>query len=264
METGTERMIAHADGAVGRMIFNNPERHNAVSLDMWRAIPAIVQGFVADPAIRSIVLTGAGERAFVAGADISQFDTMRDSAAATAEYDVIANAAFDALANSPLPTIAMIKGYCFGGGVGISACCDLRVAADDAVFSIPAARLGLGYRYVDTKRLADIVGPAFAKEILFTAKRFSAEEARAMGLVNRIVERAELEDAVKVDTDHLAANAPLTVRAAKHATDAAMMAPEDRDMDAVEAAIHACFESADYAEGRAAFAAKRAPVFKGK
>ena len=179
------------------MIFNNPERHNAVSLEMWEATTGALAKFAEDDEVRVVVLTGAGGKAFVSGADISKFASERASLEATRAYDVKTAAAFNSIYEFPKPTIAMIRGYCIGGGVGLASCCDLRICSDNSKFAVPAAKLGLGYAYAGLKRLVDIVGPAYAKEIFFSARRFSAEEARAMGLVNRVLPPAELEGGVR-------------------------------------------------------------------
>jgi len=260
----TDRMIVRKDEDVGWMVFNNPARHNAMSLDMWNAVPEILADFQDDPAIRTIVLAGAGEKAFVSGADISEFEQQRSTADAAAIYDAATSAAMTAIAEAAKPTIAMIRGYCIGGGVGIAVVCDLRIAADDARFGVPAAKLGLGYNYRGLKSLVDLVGPAFAKEIMFTARQFDAAEAAAMGLVNRVVPAAELEERVVRTAGTIAANAPLTIRAAMLTIEAVVKDPADRDMARVQAAIDACIASDDYAEGRRAFAEKRKPAFQGR
>ena len=264
MQTGTDRMIARKDDAVGWMIFNNPARHNAVSLEMWRAIPRLVDDFASDPAIRVIVVAGAGDRAFVSGADISEFEEKRATADAIREYDAIAEQACRVLEEVSTPTIAMIRGYCIGGGLDIALRCDLRIAAEDGRFGIPAARLGLGYSFADMKRLADITGPAFAKEIFFTARQFSVAEAHRMGLVNRVVPVDGLQSAVLEYAELIAGNAPLTIAAAKKGILEAVKDPEQRDLAGCHAAVDACFASADYAEGRTAFMEKRRPVFRGR
>jgi enoyl-CoA hydratase len=183
----TENMVAEIDGPIGWMTFNKPARRNAVSLDMWEAIPSILDRFEADPAVRVIVLKGAGDQAFVSGADISQFEQARSSREGNAHYEQVLGEASERLSACGKPTIAMIRGWCIGGGVAIAICCDLRIAAEDARFGIPAARLGLGYGVAGVKKLVDLVGPSFTKEIFFTARHFSAAEAREMGLVNRVV-----------------------------------------------------------------------------
>ena len=208
-------MIAEKDGPIGRLIFNNPARHNAVSLEMWQAVAQIMEDFENDDAIRVIVVTGAGGKAFVSGADISEFKEKRANEEAAAEYAKISEAARVRLQETLKPTIAMIRGYCIGGGLATALSCDIRIAAEGSRFGIPAAKLGLGYAYDGISKLIDLVGPAYAREIFYTARQFTAEEALAMGLVNRVVPGDELEGYVKNYCDTIAANAPLTIRAAK-------------------------------------------------
>src|ERR1700730_9275149 len=214
--TQTDKMLSRKEGGVGIVTFNNPERLNAVSLEMWEATKRILDGFAADNDIRVVVLTGAGGKAFVSGADISKFESERANLEASRAYAKKSDAAYSSIAEFPKPTIAMIRGYCIGGGLGLATCCDLRIASDNSRFAVPAAKLGLGYGYTGLKRLTDIVGPAFAKEIFYTARQFDAQEALAMGLVNRVVPSAELETFVKSYTDMICANAPLTIGAVKY------------------------------------------------
>ncbi len=258
----TERIIARKDGAIGWLIFNNPERRNAVSLDMWQAIPEVLGDFGADDAIRVVVLAGAGDKAFVSGADISQFEKQRSTAETVAHYDEIGEKAQTALKNFDKPVIAMIRGYCIGGGLNIANLCDLRIAADDARFGIPAAKMGLGYRASSMKNLVDVVGKAAALEIMITARQFSADEARHMGLVHKVVPVAALEKATREYCDMIAANAPLTMRSAKRII--REVARNDYDAAACSAWVKECFDSDDYREGRRAFMEKRKPVFKGR
>ena len=260
----THRMIARKDGAVGWMIFNNPARHNAVSVEMWAAVPEILDAFSRDDAVRVIVLAGAGGRAFVSGADISEFEEKRASRESVASYNNLADRASRAIADCAKPTIAMIQGYCIGGGVGIALCCDLRIASQDSRFGVPAARLGIGYAYSGIARLADLVGPSFAKEIFFTARQFDAAEALQMGLVNRVRPTAELEAYVRDYAETVAINAPLTVHAVKLCVSEYLKNPEERDLASCQAAVDACSHSDDYAEGRTAFMEKRRPIFGGR
>ena len=261
--TQTDKMLSRKEGGVGTLIFNNPERHNAVSLEMWEAASGILADFAADNAIRVVVLAGAGGKAFVSGADISKFESERSSKDAVERYNVAVDKANTAVYEFPKPTIAMIRGYCIGGGVGLAACCDLRIASDNSRFAVPAAKLGLGYSFGGLKRLIDIVGPAFAKEIFFTARQFDAEEARMMGLVNRIVPATELENYVKSYAETIAANAPLTVKAAKYIANEVMREESKRNLARCAEMVEQCFASKDYTEGRRAFMEKRKPAFTG-
>ncbi|HYM32674.1 MAG TPA: enoyl-CoA hydratase [Candidatus Cybelea sp.] len=264
MQTSTERMIARKDGAVGWMTFNNPARLNAVSVDMWRAVPEILGEFERDDAIRVVVLSGAGGKAFVSGADISEFEEKRSSKDSVAEYNAISDKANVAIINCAKPTIAMIQGYCIGGGLGVALCCDLRIASDNSRFAVPAAKLGLGYAFGGIKRLADIVGPSFAKEIFFTARQFDAAEAQVMGLVNRVRPVAELEAFVRDYAATIGANAPLTIAAVRRCVAELAKDPDKRDLAAAQAAVDKCFASEDYVEGRTAFMEKRKPAFRGR
>src|SRR5207249_1423635 len=248
--TKTDKMLARKEGKVGYVIFNNPERHNAVSLDMWARTTEILKGFAEDNDVRVVVLTGAGDKSFVSGADISRFESERASLEATKVYNATVAKANQDIYEFPKPTIAMIKGYCIGGGLGLAVCCDLRICSDNARFAIPAAKLGLGYGYAGVKRLTDVVGPAFAKEIFFTARQFDAEEARMMGVVNRVVPDAELEDYVKSYADTIATNAPLTVKTAKYIVNEAMKDESKRDLTRCRELVEQCFASNDYTEGR--------------
>jgi enoyl-CoA hydratase/carnithine racemase len=256
-------MLAEVDGPIGWMTFNKPARRNAVSLDMWEAIPVILDHFEQDPAVRVIVLQGAGEQAFVSGADISQFETMRSSQETNAAYDKASEAASRRLAGCSKPTIAMIRGFCIGGGVAIAIGCDIRIAGEGARFGIPAARLGLGYGAPGVKKLMDLVGPSFTKEIFFTARHFSAAEAREMGLVNRVVADEGLEAYTRQYCATIGDNAPMTMHALKR-TVGELARGEKADLAASEALVQACFDSQDYVEGRRAFMEKRRPVFRGR
>src|ERR1700760_2442264 len=228
--TKTEKMLRRKEGRVGYVIFNNPERHNAVSLDMWAEPSRILEDYARDNDVRVVVLTGAGGKAFVSGADISKFESERSDLEASRAYSKRADAAYASIYEFPKPTIAMIRGYCIGGGLGLAICCDIRIATDNSRFAVPAAKLGIGYGYVGLRRLTDIVGPAFAKEIFYTARQFDAQEALAMGLINRAVPSAELETYVKSVTDMICANAPLTIKAVKYTVGEILKDESKRDV----------------------------------
>jgi enoyl-CoA hydratase/carnithine racemase len=262
----TEKMLSRKEGGVGYLTFNNPERHNAVSLEMWEAAAGFLDDFKNDKDIRVVVVTGAGGKAFVSGADISKFESERSSKEAIDRYNVAVDAANTAVYEFPKPTIAMIRGYCIGGGVGLALCCDMRICSDNSKFGVPAAKLGLGYGFKGIKKLVDVVGPSFAKEIFYTARQFTAAEALQMGLVNRVLpaEGQELENYVKDYADTISGNAPLTVDAVKYIVGQAVTPESKRDLQKAADMVANCFASDDYKEGRQAFMEKRKPQFKGK
>jgi enoyl-CoA hydratase/carnithine racemase len=261
--TQTDKMLSRKEGGVGTLIFNNPERHNAVSLEMWEAASGILADFVADKAIRVVVLTGAGSKAFVSGADISKFESERSSKEAVERYNVAVDKANAAVYEFPKPTIAMIRGYCIGGGLGLALCCDLRICSDNSKFGVPAAKLGLGYGYERMKKLVDLVGPSFAKEIFFTARQFTAPEALQMGLVNRVLGEAELEKYVKDYADTISGNAPMMVNSVKYIVGEVLKDENERNLARCADLVAQCFASNDYIEGRKAFMEKRKPAFTG-
>jgi enoyl-CoA hydratase len=260
----TDKVIMEKRGPVGWMTFNNPAKFNAVSMEMWEASVQILNEFKIDADIRVVVVTGAGGKAFISGADISKFEDERSSQAAVDRYADAVGGAYNGLQNFPKPTIAMINGYCIGGGAGLAVCCDMRICSDRSNFAIPAAKLGLGYTFEHIKKLSDLVGPSFAKEIFFTARQFNAEEARTMGLVNRVMPAEELEAYVEDYADKIAKNAPLTVSQVKLTVGEILKNPDERDLTACDAAVSKCFDSEDYVEGRRAFMAKTTPNFKGR
>jgi enoyl-CoA hydratase/carnithine racemase len=261
--TESAKILSRKEGRVGYLIFNNPQRHNAVSLDMWEGAISILDDFAKDPDVRVVVVTGAGGKAFISGADISKFDSERASKEAVDRYNVVVDQSYAAFDNFPKPTIAMIRGYCIGGGLGLAVCCDLRICSEGSRFAVPAAKLGLGYGFNGLKRLVDVVGPSFAKEIFFTARQFSAGEAHVMGLVNRVLAESELESYVSDYANTIADNAPLTVNSVKYIIGQVVKDESRRDMTRCAALVAACFASKDYIEGRNAFMEKRKPVFTG-
>jgi len=259
----TDKMLSRKDGRIGTLIFNNPERHNAVSLEMWEATTRILNDFAKDDDIRVVVLTGAGGKAFASGADISKFGDERSNEAAMAHYSAVVEKAYAAVHQFPKPTIAMIRGYCIGGGLGLAVSCDLRICSDVSRFALPAAKLGLGYGYAGIRRFVDVVGASFTKEIFFTARQFSAVEAREMGLVNRVLPGAEVEAFVMDYASTIAGNAPLTVNAVKAIVSEVTKDESQRDLARCNELVNKCFNSQDYQEGRAAFMEKRKPAFTG-
>jgi enoyl-CoA hydratase/carnithine racemase len=252
------------DGSTLQIQFNNPDRHNALSMDMWEAVVPLLSAAENDDRIRLVVFSGAGEKAFVSGADITQFEDLRAAQEAVARYESVAEQALMGIYNFSKPTLASIKGYCIGGGVNVAMSCDIRIASSDAVFAIPAARLGLGYRYSALKNLVDLVGPAMAKDLFFTARRIDANEARNIGLITRVCETEELPVLQAEYKKALAENAPITVRAGKAIIAEILRASPEIDHDKCRQLIRDCFESDDYKEGRRAFMEKRKPVFRGK
>jgi enoyl-CoA hydratase len=261
--TTTDKMLAEKRGRVGIMTFNNPERHNAVSLEMWDAADRILSDFVRDDDVRVIVLTGAGGKAFVSGADISKFEDERATEAAVKRYNTAVERMYNSIYELPKPTIAMIRGYCIGGGLGLAICCDIRICSDKSRFALPAAKLGLGYGYGGLKRFIDVLGPSVTKEIFYTARQYDADQALRMGMANHVLPDAEVEAFVMDMADTIAANAPLTVAAVKQIAQEVVKDPADRDLAKCEDLVRACFASRDYVEGRRAFMEKRKPAFTG-
>ncbi|OZI34378.1 hypothetical protein CAL29_12715 [Bordetella genomosp. 10] len=262
--TSPQRILSQKTGAIGWLIFNHPEKHNAVSLEMSAAVAPVIADFEADPDIRVVVVKGAGDRAFIAGSNISNFDAVRANPEENRRYQEISQGSYDAVYRCAKPTIAMIKGYCMGGGMDYAASCDIRICSDDAVFAIPAVKLGLGYGYQGQIRLNRLIGASRARDLYFTGRRYDAGEALAAGLVHEVAPAAGLEARVRAYAESIAENAPLTMRALKRVFLELERPPAERDMDAAHALISACYDSEDYREGKAAFAEKRKPRFSGR
>ena len=259
----TDKMLSRNDNGVGYITFNNPEKHNAVSIEMWDALVTILDDFKQNKDIRVIVLNGAGGKSFVSGADISKFDKERSSKEAVLNYNKRTQKVYELLETFPKPTIAMINGYCIGGGLNLAVCCDIRICSEKSKFAMPAAKLSLGYPFSSIKRLFDIMGPGMAKHFMFTAERIVADEALSCGLVQKLVTEEKLETYVKDYALTISKNAPLTIRAMKQIGIEILKNPEDRDLLLCEELASNCFDSEDYKEGRKAFMEKRPANFKG-
>ena len=260
----TERVIVRLDGSTLHIVFNHPARHTALSVDMWGAVPPLLEQAERDERVRLVVFSGAGEKAFVSGADISQFEDQRAAAEAVKHYEALAEDALTGIHRFSKPTLACIRGWCIGGGLNVAIACDIRIAASDAVFAIPAARLGLGYRYSALKNLVDLIGVGAAKDLFYTARRIDAAEALRLGLVSRVSAPDALPALLAEYTGSIGENAPLTLFAAKAIVGEILKPSPELDAARCTELILRCFESEDYAEGRRAFMDKRKPTFKGR
>ena len=258
------KILSKKNGAIGHLVFNNPEKRNAFSLEMSLAAADVIEDFLADDAIRVIVLSGAGDKAFVSGGDISKFEKARATKEQVENYTKTGDRFRTLLKGSAKPTIAMIRGYCLGGGMAIALNCDLRICTEDASFGIPAAKLGIGYGADRLGLLVDLVGPSAAKDLLFTGRRCNAQEALRLGIVNYVLPAGDLEAFVESYAQTLARNAPLSIVAAKRVIDEHVKDSDKRDTALVDKVVADCFASQDYVEGRRAFMEKRKPVFTGK
>ncbi|MDU8945246.1 enoyl-CoA hydratase [Ovoidimarina sediminis] len=258
------RILLRRSGDVGTVVFNHPQRLNAMRLSMWQALSQAVAELSDMPGLRAAVFQGTGGHAFVAGADISEFKDVRSGRDAVEAYDDAVEAAETAIAALTVPTIAAIRGYCIGGGLGIAVRCDIRLATTSAEFALTPARLGIGYRPAGVKALLRCVSPSVAADLLFSARSLSAAEALEAGLVNRVFRDEDFEKGSSSYISRIAANAPLSVRAAKAALQELVRPVEEQDLTRVEALINACFESEDYSEGHTAFLEKRKPRFTGQ
>ena len=257
------KILGGREGHVGHLVINNPERHNATSLAMWKGAFEVVEKLAADPEARLLVVSGAGGKAFASGADISKFEEERSDPNDVDHYQASTARFYSALHDFPKPSIAKINGYCIGGGMALAICCDMRICQEKSRFGVPAAKLGLGYGYEGVERLANVVGTSMATEIFYTARQFSSTEAYDMGLVNRVVPDDELDSFVDDYATRISENAPLTIAAIKQIKLAINSTPDKRDHARLEQMVKACFDSEDYIEGRRAFMEKRKPDFKG-
>lgn len=261
MEYAGGRLVTAQDGKIGWITFNQPERLNAVRRDMWDDLPVAVAGLITNPDIRAIVVRGAGDKAFISGADIAEFEVQRHDAASNRPFTESVSAATTSLIEAPVPVIAMIRGFCIGGGMVIASACDIRICSEEARFGVPAGKLGLGYELDNLARLQSIVGRGVAMEMLATARHFTASEALAARFVNRVVAVGELDTTVRGMVEQIAETAPMSFAAAKLASRAAI---DPALQDEAQRAIDTCFDSEDFKEGRAAFRARRSPNFIGK
>jgi len=260
----TDKILGTKKGAIGTLTFNYPEKHNAISPEMSQAAAAVIEDFASDPVIRVVILRGAGTKAFVSGGDISKYEGNRSTPEQVTAYNKMAAGFRTSLRGIGKPTIAMIRGWCLGGGLAIALNCDLRICSEDAQFGVPAAKLGIGYGAESLGQLVELAGPSVAKEILYTARRYTAHEAHRIGLVNHVLQATMLEAFVNSYAETMANNAPLSIVAAKRVIDEYVKDADRRDQALADKAVADCFASQDYVEGRRAFMEKRKPVWTGR
>lgn len=262
--TDTATILIERDGPISRLVIHNPRRRNAMSFDMWRMLGDALEDLAADPSSRVIILRGAGDQAFCVGNDISEFKERRSSKQSITAYNTLLARVYQALQGLERPTIARIEGYCIGGGLEISQLCDIQIAADNARFAVTPAKLGLGYKLDDVLLLTRNMSAKYVKELLMTGRQFNADEALRMGLINRVAPAAELDAVVQEYAAQIAANAPLSVKAAKLIVAEAVKEPAQQNRTLCQQLVDACHESDDYQEGQRAFAEKRQPNFQGR
>ena len=263
-ESTTDLLVLKLEPPLAWMVINRPAAHNALNSEVWKGIAETAQRLARDESVRVIILRGAGEKAFISGADISEFSTLRQNAEMTARYDQLSAAAWLALHSAPQPVIAMINGLCYGGGVSVALACDLRFASEHSRFAVPATRLGLSYPMAGgVEKLVQTVGPTHAAHILLSAQPIDAQEALRIGLVNRVVAGDELEETTRTYALRMAEGAPFTLAAHKMAIQESLRAASERNHEALREAMRRCFDSDDYQEGIAAFLEKRPPRFRG-
>jgi len=260
----TDKILSEVRDGIGWIIYNNPERRNAVSLAMAEKVTKVISDHISNSDVRLVVIKGAGGKSFVAGQDISEFEDLRSTPEGIERYERITNGMYDGVRYCPKPVIAMIEGFCMGGGMALACACDIRICSDNSLFSIPAARLGIGYRPNFTRWVVEAVGVSATKEILFTARSYTAAEALKIGLVNCVTVQSELASHVQSYAKSIVENAPISILASKNIVNEVVKRPAEWDMKTMQEFIDTCSNSEDYAEGRRAFMEKRTPNFKGK
>jgi enoyl-CoA hydratase len=258
------KILQSVTDGVGVITFNNPAKRNAMSLDMWEGLGSALIGLRDNDDVRVVIMVGSGDKAFVSGADISQFEKVRHNAAASEEYSKKSEAQRALLANYPKPIIACIRGFCLGGGMQVAMAADIRIASDNSQFGIPAAKLGIAYGYDGLRHLVSLVGPSWARLIMYTGMKIDSAEALRIGLVDRVSPDAELWDATMEIARTISGNAPLAIKAAKITIAQVIKDPDKRDMNAIKQVGTDCMDSQDFREGRRAFMEKRKPKFTGK